>query len=295
MDQIDSLLEGSVDMHIHSGPGLISRSLDHVEAAQEAMAAGQKAIVIKDQHIPSAETANIIQKYIVREAPFHIYGSVALNNAAGGVNPRVVEAALGCGAKVIWMPTLSARFHKEGHAKMTAKAQAAMPKTKFALSQDPPLSVLKEDGSLLDEVYEICELIAQKNVVLGTGHLSWPETYAVIKAAKEAGVEKIVVDHPEHLLKATAEQMQELTAQGVYVEHVLALVYSNKSSHEKIYEMIREHGVEYCVVASDLGQVGRPHPVEGMRNFIADMLKFGLTESEIRKITSENPGKLLGV
>ena len=95
MDQIDSLLEGSVDMHIHSGPGLISRSLDHVEAAQEAMAAGQKAIVIKDQHIPSAETANIIQKYIVREAPFHIYGSVALNNAAGGVNPRVVEAALG--------------------------------------------------------------------------------------------------------------------------------------------------------------------------------------------------------
>ena len=32
MDQIDSLLEGSVDMHIHSGPGLISRSLDHVEA-----------------------------------------------------------------------------------------------------------------------------------------------------------------------------------------------------------------------------------------------------------------------
>ena len=93
---------------------------------------------------------------------------------------------------------------------MSAKAQAAMPKTKFALSQDPPLSILKEDGGLIDEIHEICELIAQKNAVLGTGHLSWPETYAVIKAAKEAGVEKIVVDHPEHLLKATAEQMKEL-------------------------------------------------------------------------------------
>ena len=51
------------------------------------MEAGQKAIVIKDQHMPSADTANIIQKYIVGDAPFRIFGSVALNNAAGGVNP----------------------------------------------------------------------------------------------------------------------------------------------------------------------------------------------------------------
>lgn len=295
MNQIDSLLKDSVDMHIHSGPGLVDRSLDHVEAATEAMAAGQKAIVIKDQHVPSAETANIIQKYIVKDAPFRIFGSLVLNNTAGAVNPRVVEAALGCGAKVIWMPTLSAAFHKEGHAKMSAKAQSTMPKARFRLSQDPPLSVLKEDGTLMDEVHEICELIAQKDAVLGTGHLSWPETYAVIKAAKEAGVQKIVVDHPEHLLKATAEQMQELVKQGVYVEHVLALVYSNKSSHEKIYQMIREHGTEYCIVASDLGQVGRPHPVEGMRNFIEDMLKLGLSEEEIRTITSRNPGRILGV
>lgn len=295
MNQVDSLLKGSVDMHIHSGPGLINRSLDHVEAAKEAMAAGQKAIVIKDQHVPSAETANIIQKYIVKDAPFHIYGSVALNNTAGGVNPAVVEAALGCGAKVIWLPTLSAKFHKEGHAKMNAKAQSAMPKSRFSLSYDRPLSVFKEDGTLMDEVHEICRMVAEKNVVLGTGHLSWPETYAVIKAAKEAGVQKIVVDHPEHLLKATAEQMKELTDQGVYVEHVLALVYSNKSTHEKIFQMIRDHGVEYCIVASDLGQVGRPHPVEGMKNFITDMLKFGMSEEEIRTVISRNPGYLLDV
>lgn len=295
MNQVDSLLKGTVDMHIHSGPGLVNRSLDHVEAAREAMAAGQKAIVIKDQHVPSAETANMIQKYIVGDAPFHIFGSVALNNTAGGVNPCVVEAALGCGARVVWMPTLSARFHKEGHAKMSAKAQSTMPKARFSLSQDPPLSILKEDGTVLDEVHEICKMIAQKNVVLGTGHISWQETYALIDAAKEAGVQKIVVDHPEHLLKATPEQMKDLVSKGVYVEHVLALVYSNKSSHEKIFEMIRQHGTEYCVVASDLGQVGRPHPVDGMRNFIADMLEFGLTEAEIRRITSENPGNLLGV
>ena len=40
MDKIDQLLQGAIDLHIHSGPGLIDRSLNHVEACQEAMAAG---------------------------------------------------------------------------------------------------------------------------------------------------------------------------------------------------------------------------------------------------------------
>lgn len=295
MTNVDALMQGAVDMHIHSGPGLIDRTLDHVEAAREAMEAGLRAIVIKDQHVPTAETARIIHKHIIKSEDFNIFGSVVLNNTAGGVNPRVVEAALGCGAKVIWMPTLAAKFHKEENAKLTGAAKAAMPKARFRLSSDPPISILDDGGKLIPEVREICKLIAEYDAVLGTGHLSWPETNALVDEAQAIGVQKIVLDHPEHLLKATSEQMRAFADRGVYIEHVLALVYSNKSSHERIYEMIKQHGAERAVIVSDLGQLGRPHPVEGMRNFITAMLELGMLEDDIRKVISKNPGDLLNI
>ena len=44
-----------------------------------------------------------------------ILGSVTLNDAVGGLNPFAVEAALDLGARVIWMPTISAQNHIVKH------------------------------------------------------------------------------------------------------------------------------------------------------------------------------------
>jgi hypothetical protein len=60
-EKVESLLKGALDIHVHSGPGLIPRSLDHVEAAKAAMAAGLRGIVVKDQHSMTCHSVYLIK------------------------------------------------------------------------------------------------------------------------------------------------------------------------------------------------------------------------------------------
>lgn len=47
-----------------------------------------RALVIKDQHVPSGNIAQIIQQYFVKEDEnFNVYGSLILGNTQGGLNP----------------------------------------------------------------------------------------------------------------------------------------------------------------------------------------------------------------
>jgi hypothetical protein len=292
---VDRILRGAVDPHIHSGPCLINRSLTHVEATKEAMNAGMRAIVLKDHHAPTTSVANVIQQEIVGDRDFNVYGSVALNNASGGLNPSVVELNAKLGAKVVWMPTLSAAYHRSYHKSISAVAQKTLPKTSKKLMYDDDMTILDGNKKLKPEVKEIIKIIASEDMVLANGHISRFETDALIDEAKVQGVKKIVIDHPELHLKMSLDEMKEYTDAGVYLEHVLAIIYSNKSSHEYIYEMVKKTGVENVIIASDLGQVGRPRPVAAMRLFVEAMLELGLTEQEIRTILVDNPSKLLSI
>src|SRR6266511_105543 len=56
-----SLLAGAVDMHCHAGPSLFNRDLDFVTAAQEADAAGMRAIVVKDHLFPSVVALAVLE------------------------------------------------------------------------------------------------------------------------------------------------------------------------------------------------------------------------------------------
>ena len=59
--------------------------------------------------------------------------------------------------------------------------------------------------------------------------------------------------------------------------------------------MIREVGIEKTMMGSDMGQVGRPHPVEGIKQWAAAMLELGLKDEEIKTILCQNPAQLLGL
>lgn len=93
------LLQGCCDIHLHVAPSLIPRSADIVTVARQAEAAGYRAIVIKDHHYNSAPACDQIQRYLFNGSPLRIFGSIALNNSVGGVNPYVVEAAINFGVK----------------------------------------------------------------------------------------------------------------------------------------------------------------------------------------------------
>jgi len=294
-ERINKLLIGAVDTHIHSGPGIVPRALDHVEAAREAMDANMRAIIIKDHHCPTVSMADFIQRYIVKDSDFQIFGGLAMNNTTGGVSPYTVEAAILYGAKIIWMPTLSARNHHEQHANLTEEAKKHMPNPKKKLFGDPGLTVLDGDGKLLPCIRDICKMIADADIVLATGHLSKRELNLLLDEAVGQGVKRIMINHPEHLLYATIDEMIDYAKSGFYLEHSITLVHSHKSSYEYIYQMIREVGVEMSMMGSDMGQVNRPHPVEGIKLWAEAMLGLGLSDEEIKTVICKNPAKLLGL
>ena len=61
--QIKELLRGSIDPHIHSGPSIAPRALDHIELLKEASDAGMAAVVTKDHDYSGVATANLIARH----------------------------------------------------------------------------------------------------------------------------------------------------------------------------------------------------------------------------------------
>ena len=110
--QIADLLVGAVDLHCHSGPAAMPRILDHHEAMLDAAAAKFRAVVYKDHFYLGTAHAILLEK-LVPGTGVRLFSGIALNNASGGINPHAVDHAVKIGAKIVWMPTLSAANHIE--------------------------------------------------------------------------------------------------------------------------------------------------------------------------------------
>ena len=64
-DRVDKLMRGSLDLHVHSGPSVMSRKLDHLGAVKEASKVGQRGILIKDHYYAGAPLVNLLKPLIV--------------------------------------------------------------------------------------------------------------------------------------------------------------------------------------------------------------------------------------
>src|SRR4029450_8877267 len=74
--QADALLRGTIDIHVHSDPDNVPRSLDGLEAARRARTAGMRAIVLKNHYDPTAGLAMLARK----ETPgLEVFGGIDLN------------------------------------------------------------------------------------------------------------------------------------------------------------------------------------------------------------------------
>src|SRR6266581_7897163 len=81
-------LNGAIDMHAHSYPDGVARSIDAVDLAKLAKSRGMRALVLKNHYEPTASLAYVVRK----EAPgIEIFGGIDLNRTVGGVNPAAVE------------------------------------------------------------------------------------------------------------------------------------------------------------------------------------------------------------
>jgi predicted TIM-barrel fold metal-dependent hydrolase len=288
-NRVRKLLDGSIDVHIHSAPDIFPRILNDVELALMAKQEGMRAILVKSHVVITADRAEVA----TQQADFPVFGAVALNLPVGGLNLEAVEVALKLGAKEVWMPTI--------HAKHFSAQKDHVPTLATAVKDGlEGIYLLNRDGSLKEELRPILKKIAEYDIALGTGHVTKQEAMAVVQEAAKAGVKKIILTHPlATFVDYSVDEMKEALNRGVlFIEHVYNDVTRQVAfpiTREKIAEAIRAIGAEHTILSTDSGQWLNPVPVQQMGIYIKDMLDLGISEKEIRTMVSTNPAKMLGL
>lgn len=286
------ILQGIVDLHVHAGPSVAKREVDAGDMLKEAVEAGYRAFVIKDHYFPTMMSATLVEKHL-GNGKIKVFGGIALNNSVGGLNVKAIDSAYGMGAKFVYMPTVSANHHIQEH-------KGHFPGAGSAAVEEKPMVYVDENGNLDAAVYDVLNYIAQKpDLILGTGHGSVREIDALIPAAVQAGVKKILINHPFYLIGASMEEIAKWAKMGVYIELNACVFPPSKfgvTPFDIAAKLFENVPLEQIVIDSDYGQNGNGSPVEGLYTFIQILTKdLKVTEQQINLMAKETPAKLLGI
>ena len=271
-------------MHIHSAPDIRQRKLDDLQLMEAAVERGVRAIVIKSHMVPTVDRATLVNKIRQEKYPdsdFQMFGSLVMNLPVGGINPWAVEASIKLGAKEIFLPTMTA----ENHCKKENKEHY--------------VSVVK-DGKIVEPLKDVFNLVRDYDVALGTGHISPSEIFTVVEAARDAGVKKIIVTHPEfHIVGMSLEEEERIVKdydvllEKVYAQPIGGGVYK-KNLPDNVAHM-KEIGCEHFIVSTDGGQMQNPEWYNTIAEYIDYLYDSGFSQEEIDVMTKKNPGKMLGI
>jgi len=291
-ERVNALLVGAIDMHCHSGPSVMPRGLDHIEAVEEASSAGMRALLFKDHFYSVTPITELLAAHY---GHLHVtmLSGVPLNDTSGGLNPYAVDHGLKLGARLVWMPTFSAanhiRHNRRGHLLVT----------RFPMRPAKMLTVVDEYGHIKDEVKDILDQIAEFDAVLSAGHLHISEIWPLFEEAEKRGVKRRLVQHPTYTIDATLKDITELTKGGAFVEHSLCMFIDEsrfkKWTGEELKAMIEAGGTEQTILGSDLGQIENPTPVTGFRSVIRLCIELGFDDATIRRLVGGNAARLLGL
>ena len=177
-DHVGRALDGSIDIHMHTHPDAAERPVDAFEAARIAKSYGLRAIVLKSHYEPTAAQAYLVRHVV---GGIEVFGGITMDLANGGVNPAAVEhmsQVLGGFCRIVWMPTYD--------------AEAAV---RSSRQDDRPFAAVSRNGELLPESQEVLALVAKHDLVLSTGHVSPDEGLLLVREARDAGVQHILVTH----------------------------------------------------------------------------------------------------
>jgi hypothetical protein len=294
-DEARSLLKGSYDLHIHSAPDLMPRKGNDLAFARRAAAAGMAGILVKSHFTSTADRAALVDEVV---PGVRVYGALCLNHSSGGINPIAAETAGRSGARLIWFPTVDARNELEHVDRYKGMSTPFW----YSIAQElraegmarEPIYLLGEDGKLLPEVYQVLEVIAKYDMILATGHIGIEEIRALVKAAKESGVRRIVLTHPDlPSIKVPFDLQAELVRQGALMERTYTINFSGKATWDYTFAATRAVGAAGNLLSTDFGQPKSPWPDEGFGDFIQHFLDAGFTRDEVRTMVFDNPAGLV--
>jgi hypothetical protein len=311
----DPALQGAIDMHAHQDPdsngpsyGQAARSVDAIDLAKRAKAAGMRGFVIK-QHLD--QTAG--QAYYMRKLnpDMEIFGGMGSNLTTGSkVNPwaitHMTEIKGGWG-RIVWMPSWDSEnsSHRVRNFKQPAFISVARCANGglFWAAFPKPCS----NGELLPEVREAMQIIATKktrdsngDLILATGHNSPEEVVMMIKEAVKAGVKHIIITHPLlDVVDMDDAQIKEAISLGPEIYAEFTSQFGNPNATPEMLKRyvsgIRAAGVEHAFISSDTGQLGSPFQPDALAASARALRTQGFTERELDLLLKVNPAKILGI
>src|SRR6516225_528583 len=288
-------LEGAYDLQVHVAPDVIARRIDDIDCAREFLAHGMKGFVLKSHYIQTGERARVVSKAVPGS---RVFGAVTLNHSVGGLNPVAVEIAGRTGCKIVWMPTVDAQNETAGRLDGGNEKLPFWAKIQRELAAEgispPPLTVVDETGALVEAARRCLERIRKHDMILATGHFGRTEIFALVRAAKEMGLAKVVVTHAEFPSQnLTGDEQRELSDLGAIIEHCFTTTYTGKATWGAAFANIRKAGVSRAVISTDLGQAINPPVSDGFGMFAQRLLDAGFTVDEIHTMAVTNPTRLL--
>ncbi|QUX27159.1 hypothetical protein KGD83_17660 [Nocardiopsis akebiae] len=291
------LVRGAYDIHVHIAPDVMKRRVSDLELAPRFQQLGMAGFVLKSHYTPTAERAEVVRSV---HPGVDVLGAITLNASVGGLNPVAVEIAARGGAQFVWLPTVDSDNQRSC---LEETPEGATPPMWARIQEDlrdagivsPAVDVLDEDGEVTAATRQVIDVIAKHDMTLATGHLHGDESAKVIALARERGVRRLVVTHPEFTSqRIPAQNQRALADHGAYLERCLTTPLTGKVSWQVWLDNIRSAGPESSVISSDLGQPFNP-PVEDGLALAADvLLDNGFTDQEVRLMVVHNSRRLAG-
>jgi hypothetical protein len=275
----DPALAGAIDLHAHHDPDSYPRQGDAFDVARLAKDRGFRGLVLKNHWTETAGLAYLVRKYATEG--FEVFGAVTLDSPVGGVNPQAVRYMIdvaGGRGRIVWMPTHDSehevRYNKESR----------------------PFVRVSRAGTLLPEVHEVIALVAQHDLTLASGHVTPEETLQILRAAKAAGVKRLIVTHPlldPQFTLMSVEQLRAAADLGAFIEITGGAVASDGAPKARTLEALRAIGASHFFVSSDAGLAGRPNHSDTLALAAKSLRAAGFSEADLAVMFKDNPAFLV--
>ena len=291
-------LKGAVDSHVHCCPHINDRTVSVFDAVRQAAAAGMKGLGLMDVFANTSGLAALAMREL-GHLGVDVFGGIILEPYVGGVSARVVEIALDMG----YGPGTGARFVSLPchHTRMMAEAEGRSPSYVEACLSIP------QTGPLPDPLPEILDLVASRDVVFNSGHVTGPECVRVVEEAARRGCRRILCPASYY----DTQTVSELVRLGACVEFAFfvmshatqigqTMIDAEKHRFaavalETVAANIEAAGCGNVVLSSDSGSYVLPPPVEALREWLVMVASTGVSDGDIRVMVADNPGRLFKV
>jgi len=280
----NGILDGALDLHVHSAPDRAARCVDDIGLARAAAEVGAAGALIKSHDEPTAGRAWHAQHSVPQIAMF---GGLVLNRAAGGLNAAAVDAFARSGGgsgRIVWLPTRDA----EHEIATKGRTNATVPVT--------------EAGKPVAAFGPVAEAVARADLVLATGHVAPQEALILLAEARALGCRKLLVTHvTAPVSDYTLPQLDRAAEIGAVFELSARNFFSRENGEmrldlgkrDRAADVLRRFGPNRVILSSDLGDPAYPGPFDGLAAAATALVEAGIAERDVRAIVADTPRALV--